>query len=421
MSKTKNRRWPRIRKFFNDLHLWMGLGSGLIVIVVCFSGTAYVFNTELKEMASPELYEISEVPDSDPLTAEEIIQKVQEHTQGTVQSLKIPHDRSRTWHVAVRTPSESAPARGPVAGRPNMGTTYAVNPYTGEVVGNVSAEKNGVTEFMRAMFSLHRWLLLDRVEEPIFGELPNRKLGSYITGTATILFTLGVLTGLIIWFPQKIKSWRQGFKIKWNAKWKRVNHDLHNALGFYSLIFLFLMGVTGPQWSFPWYREGLQKTLGTYQSPDARPPEAPKSVLPIDVSQTQKPTLAGYLFAAGEVLAYDGDYTLVLPRDSVAAISVSKVKTGFFSPAAGDRVFLDQYTAEVLQIDIFKDRPFNERVAGSIKALHLGDVYGKFTKILYFFACLVATSLPVTGTLIWIHKLKKKRRKSARGQLVTTA
>lgn len=421
MSKTKNRRWPRIRKFFNDLHLWMGLGSGLIVIVVCFSGTAYVFNTELKEMASPELYEISEVPDSDPLTAEEIIQKVQEHTQGTVQSLKIPHDRSRTWHVAVRTPSESAPARGPGAGRPNMGTTYAVNPYTGEVVGNVSAEKNGVTEFMRAMFSLHRWLLLDRVEEPIFGELPNRKLGSYITGTATILFTLGVLTGLIIWFPQKIKSWRQGFKIKWNAKWKRVNHDLHNALGFYSLIFLFLMGVTGPQWSFPWYREGLQKTLGTYQSPDARPPEAPKSVLPIDVSQTQKPTLAGYLFAAGEVLAYDGDYTLVLPRDSVAAISVSKVKTGFFSPAAGDRVFLDQYTAEVLQIDIFKDRPFNERVAGSIKALHLGDVYGKFTKILYFFACLVATSLPVTGTLIWIHKLKKKRRKSARGQLVTTA
>ena len=71
---------------------------------------------------------------------------------------------------------------------------------------------------------------------------------------------------------------------------------------------------------------------------------------------------------------------------------------------------LDQYTAGVLKVDIFKDKPFNERVSGSIKALHLGDVYGMFTKIIYFLACLIATTLPVTGTLIWINKLKKKRK-----------
>ncbi len=420
MTGKKNKRWPRIRKFFNDLHLWMGLGSGLIVIVVCFSGTAYVFNTELREMASPELYELSHVPASDRLTTEEVIRKVQVSTEGKVQSVKIPNDPARTWHLSVRTSSGDAPAKGR-GGRPGMGTVYAVNPYTGDVIGNVSAEKNGVTEFMRTMFSLHRWLLLDRVEEPIFGELPNRTLGSYITGTATILFTLGVLTGLIIWFPQKINSWRQGLKIKWNAKWKRVNHDLHNALGLYSLIFLFLMGVTGPQWSFPWYREGLQKTLGTYRSPDARPPEAPKSVVAEDPSQRTKPALEGYLASAGEILDYDGDYTLILPRDSADAVTVSKTKTGFFSPAASDRVLLDQYTAAPLQVDIFRDRPLNERIGGSIKALHLGDVYGKFTKILYFLACLVATTLPVTGTIIWIHKLRKKRRKVARGELVTSA
>ena len=46
-----------------------------------------------------------------------------------------------------------------------------------------------------------------------------------------------------------------------------------------------------------------------------------------------------------------------------------------------------------------------------IKPLHLGEVYGSFSKILYFIACLLATSLPVTGTIIWLNKLKKKPKR----------
>jgi len=291
-----------------------------------------------------------------------------------------------------------------------MGTVYAVNPYTGIIVGNISEYSNGVTTFMRDMFSLHRWLLLDRVEEPIFGELANRTLGSYITGTATILFTIGVLTGLIIWFPKKVKNWKQGLKIKWRANWKRLNHDLHNTLAFYSLIFLFLMGVTGPQWSFPWYREGLQKTLGTWRAPDAPREKGPVSVLPDDRASART-GVSAYLAAGNDVLAYDGDYTVTLPQDSVGTVMIAKTRTGFFAPVAADRLILDQYSGRVLQKEIFREKPLNERIAGSIKAIHLGDVYGTFTKILYFLACLVATTLPVTGTLIWINKLKKKKKK----------
>lgn len=410
MGSSKNSRWAKVRKLFNDVHLWCGLASGLIVIVVCFSGTAYVFNTEIREMASPQLYTLSE-PGTTVLPAAEIIRMVEEHTNGKVQNLKIPHKGDRAWHVSVKSKAERAEPQRPGT-RPSPGTVYAVNPYTGEIIGNVSAEKNGATEFMRSMFSLHRWLLLDRIEEPIFGELPNRQLGSYITGTATILFTIGVLTGLIIWFPQKLKTWRQGLKIKWNANWKRVNHDLHNTLAFYSLIFLFLMGVTGPQWSFPWYREGLQKTLGTYRGEDAPRPKPAKSTIPADGADPL--SIEQYIAAASSVLSYDGDYTITLPRDSAAAVVLAKNKIGFFAPAAPDRISLDQYTAAVVDKEIFRDKPFNERIAGSIKALHLGDVYGTFTKIIYFFACLVATSLPVTGTLIWINKLKKKRKKARR-------
>jgi uncharacterized iron-regulated membrane protein len=259
---------------------------------------------------------------------------------------------------------------------------------------------------MQLMFSLHRWLLLDRIEEPLIGELPNKKLGSYISGTATILFTLGVITGIIIWFPQKIKNWKQGLKIKWNANWKRVNHDIHNSLGFYSCIFLFMMGITGPQWSFEWYKTGLRKTLGTYQPADAPKPELPKS----DTTSTKgsKSILfTDYIKSVDKVLDYKGDLIITMPTDSAEAVLVNKTKTGFFAPVAADKIYLDQYTSALIKAEIFSEKPFNERVSNSIKALHVGDVYGKFSKIIYFLACLIATSLPVTGTLIWINKLKK--------------
>jgi uncharacterized iron-regulated membrane protein len=353
--------------------------------------------------------------------------------------LKIAQDPERPWQVSVKKPERNEGAGGPPAGkrkpeggpaeakgsakgaagkasekpkggRPNMGTTYAVNQYNGDIIGDISNEKNGTTEFMRAMFSLHRWLMLDRIEEPLFGELENRKLGSYITGTATILFTLGVITGMVIWFPRKVKAWKQGLRIKWDANWKRINHDLHNTLAFYSLIFLFLMGITGPQWSFPWYREGLQKTLGTYS--EAPRPEAPKSDIGNANAGRPKPLIADYLKVADETLSSSGDYTIMLAQDSTAAVGVNKTHKGFFASPASDRILLDQYNAEILDVDIFREKPFNERIAGSIKALHTGEVYGTFTKIIYFLACLIATSLPITGTIIWINKLRKRKKKA---------
>lgn len=423
--------WPKLRKFLNDVHLWIGLPSGIIVLLICLSGTIYVFNTEIRELSSPELYKVSHAANAQRLSAEELITTVSRETGGKVISIKIPVDPKRSYVLTVRKPEEpksgekmgekgDVAAKGSVPerakgkaraggaekpGPPARGVQYMVDPYSGKILGS-SADKNGVSEFMQMMFSLHRWLLLDRIEEPLIGELPNRKLGSYISGTATILFTLGVITGIIIWFPQKIRSWKQGLKIKWNASWKRVNHDIHNSLGFYSCIFLFLMGITGPQWSFEWYRTGLRKSLGTYQSEDAPKPETPKSDI-ASIKGTKPVLITDYIKSADKALHYKGDLTISLPQDSSDAVQLSKTRKGFFAPVAADKIWIDQYTASVLQSDIFSQKPFNERVSNSIKAIHVGDAYGTFSKILYFIACLIATSLPVTGTLIWINKMKR--------------
>lgn len=403
MSKTKRSGWPGVRRFFNDVHLWLGLASGIVVLLICLSGTVYVYNTEIRELAQPGVYHVKRVAGTERLNAEEIMRSVAGETGGQITSIKIPADLDRSYVVTVRkTESEATLDKAPA-----RAVQYLVDPYTGHILGD-SQEKTAASVFMGYMFSLHRWLLLDKIEEPLIGELPNRRLGSYISGTATILFTIGVITGIVIWIPARIKNWKRGLKIKWTAGWKRVNHDLHSSLGFYSCILLFLMGITGPQWSFPWYRDALRKSLGTYVAADA--PKPAELVSKPNSARLDKLMIKDYLASADQHLDYKGDYTVSIPADSSAVVTINKTRTGFFAPAAGDKLVLDQYSSELIHIEIFGEKPLNERISGSIKAIHVGNVYGSFSKLLYFLACLVATSLPVTGTLIWINKFKKKAR-----------
>ena len=401
-TNKKTTGWQKIRYLAQTIHLYLGLASGIVVVAICLSGTIYVFNTELTEMSAPQLYKVTPVAGVQRIPPEKLLPKISENP-GNITTVYVPSAIDRTYRFDIKKEGDKS--------RP--GTSYFVNPYSGDIVGT-SAQKSRTKEFMSTMFSLHRWLLLDKIEKPVFPGITNRELGSRITGWATILFTLGCLTGIIIWFPRKIRNWRQGLKINTRAKWKRIIHDLHSAPAFYALIFLLLMGLTGPQWSFSWYRNGLQKTLGIYQ-------EKQKTNTGKEPGEKHEATdktpvvfnLSNILHDADRRLSYKGDYTIRFAQDATSPLSITKNKTGFFAPAAGDKLTVSFDKGEILKIEIFKDKPFNQRVAGSIKALHTGSVYGMFTKILYFLACLVATTLPITGTIIWINKLNKRRKRRA--------
>lgn len=460
MSKRVQKRttWMKVRKFFNDIHLWGGLISGIVVFIVCITGTIYTYNTELRALAMPEFNKVK--VEGEKKSADQLLTAITAEVNGKVVGVKVPYaDNSPTFFMYNKKekdeegnerkpetakaqegqkpestkelkeektsekpqkaeeaklaegkgPKKAAPA-GPGGGRGPRANQLAVNPYTGQIIGDPSDVKTKTAEFMQKMFSLHRWLLLNEIEEPIIEGVENRKLGSWITGSATLLFLFGVITGIVIWFPNKMRAWKNGLNIRWSANWKRLNHDLHNTLGFYSCIILFLMAVTGPFWSFDWYRAGWQKTWGTYKSPDA-PKEEKAALLSTLPADGRKPmSIEETILAVNKVLPYEGDVTINFAKDSVGTVSISKNRTGFFAPSAGDRLTLDQYSGEVLERDVFREKPFNQRASASIKALHIGDIYGPFTKLLYFISCLIATSLPVTGVMIWINKMKKTKK-----------
>ncbi|MBC8033412.1 MAG: PepSY domain-containing protein [Chitinophagaceae bacterium] len=407
--------WHKIRNTFIDIHLWLGIGSGIILFLVCLSGTIYAFSTEIQEMMAPQRYTVKAAPGAVRLPADSIVAKVSQQVKGKILFISIPADKARTCQVSIleskkeggRAMKEAAIAgkqkggkESPEKGREGKaprGTVYFIDPYTGMIKDKAD---NG-SPFFLAMFRLHRWLLLDQ------------EIGRPIVGCATLIFVFIIITGLVIWIPQRVRSWKQGLKIKFSGNWKRINHDLHNSLGFYSSFLLLIMALTGLTWSFPWYKDGVNKLLGAYKPGNARGEKPLKSVIPVGDSIFHFPMqpLSTYLQRADRVLSYEGNYMLTYPADSAATVSLTKTHVGFFAPVAGDKMQFDQYSGKVLKTEIFRDKPLGQRISGSFRALHVGNVYGMFTKILYFIACLIATSLPVTGTLIWINKLKIKRRK----------
>src|SRR5690606_33832080 len=110
----------------------------------------------------------------------------------------------------------------------------------------------------------------------------------------------------------------------------------------YSFIILFLMSVTGPFWSFEWYRTGWQKTWGTYQDPNTPREEKPQLVSLIPQDGQPPLNIEQTLLAVNGVLPYNGDVTINFAKDSTGTINIAKNRVGFFAPSAGDRLVLDQ-------------------------------------------------------------------------------
>ena len=109
-------------------------------------------------------------------------------------------------------------------------------------------------------------------------------------------------------------------------------------------------------------------------------------------------------------MKYAGKTSINIPQEETNVFEIRKYDDNDWSPSTSDLLVLDR-NGTVLKKELFDDKDLNVKIASLIKPLHTGEIFGIFSKIIYFLACLIATSLPVTGTIIWLNKMKKKKRK----------
>jgi uncharacterized iron-regulated membrane protein len=218
-------RQPRtvlIRKIAFQIHLWIGLGIGLYVVILSLTGSALVFRREMDRAFAPDR------PVRDPARQEMTVEALTEAARRAYPDYPIAF----VGQVQRRNPVIQIDFSGP------DGETIEreFSAYTGEDLGDPFPPSS---EWLLWVVSLHDDLLLTRDQS-----------GRFWNGVGSMLATLLCITGAIIWWPG-IAAWRRAISVKRKASWKRVNFDLHSALGFWFFIIIFIWALSGIYLSMP--------------------------------------------------------------------------------------------------------------------------------------------------------------------------
>src|SRR5690606_6897541 len=100
MSKRvqKKSTWMKVRKLFNDIHLWGGLISGVVVFIVCITGTIYTYNTEIRALAMPEFNKVK--VEGQKKNADQLLAAITPEVKGKIVGVKVPYaDNAPTFFM----------------------------------------------------------------------------------------------------------------------------------------------------------------------------------------------------------------------------------------------------------------------------------------------------------------------------------
>jgi uncharacterized iron-regulated membrane protein len=281
------------------------------------------------------------------------------------------------------------------------------NPYSGEIIQNeiyLESRAMRLNLFLRAG---HRFFWLPP------------KIGSPIVGVSCIVFLITLVTGLLWWYPRKwTKTTRaKSFKIKWKAGWKRVNIDLHNVLGFYALIVVTILTITGIYYSFDWFKDSYRYLLTGKKHTMANHVQTSHQEINEDKVDNKTLDKVWHLFAAGKDSEWE-TLSLSWPNENTNLITMA-VNTNSHSTYTSVRHFYDPITGTEVNNDRtsragLKSMSMGEKIYAMNFDIHVGAIGGLSTKVLASLASLIGASLPLTGFIIWYNRKWGKKRKNSK-------
>jgi len=71
-----------------------------------------------------------------------------------------------------------------------------------------------------------------------------------------------LLTGVVAWWPKSKKMLKNRLTVSTDKGFRRFVYDTHVSLGIYAFVFLFIIALTGPVFSFKWYKQGMSRLFG---------------------------------------------------------------------------------------------------------------------------------------------------------------
>ncbi len=381
-----NNKKYRFKYWIGKVHLWLGLTSGLFVCFLGITGCILAFQREIEDTV--QSYRYAEVR-NEPLLPPSEIKKIADRALPGKEAHSIGYQNGRASIVSYFKEGE------------DYYWTVYVNPYSGEVL----KVKDMAWDFFRVMIMGHYYLWLP----------PN--IGQPVLATATLMFTFLLFSGLILWWPKNKAASKKRFTVKWNAKWRRVNYDLHNVFGFYMTWVLIFIAFSGLVMGFQWFAKSVYWVSS-----------AGRQMIPFEESISKSAsdekliTLAAGKAPAEDILwakaraerpGFEGSMDVHPPHAKNSTVEIS-INPDPYTYWKADYLFYDRYTLKEIEVNHMYGKLANATAADKLARMnydiHVGAVLGLAGKIMAFSASLIAASLPITGFLIWRGRKKKSRQ-----------
>jgi uncharacterized iron-regulated membrane protein len=202
-----------LRKATFQLHLWSGIGVGLYVLLVSVTGSVLVYRNELYRAATRDPIIVTE---SGARLTDQQLKEAATRTYPGYTVLTISRARNPDQAVSISLEDST--------GHKNR----LFNPYTGADLGD--------------SVPLGIWLVSKLLE--LHDDLLAGPTGRSVNGVGALLLVVLAFTGIVIWWPG-IKTWRRSLTVHRNVGWQRFIWGLHSMIGFWSLGFILLFGVSG--------------------------------------------------------------------------------------------------------------------------------------------------------------------------------
>ncbi|MEN0053243.1 MAG: PepSY-associated TM helix domain-containing protein [Mucilaginibacter sp.] len=359
------------------IHRWLGFISGLVVFVVSITGCIFCFQDEIQDA----LYSYRKVPVQEtPMLKPSAFQQsaIKKYPKGKVTSVLYFGD-GRSVQVRIS----------------NNKVLHSLffNPYNGQFL----YDQDFKNTFFNQVKNVHLYCFMP----------PG--IGAEIRNIGVIIFVVLMITGIVLWWPKRKSDRKRSFTIKWKGKWRRVNYDLHNVLGFYATAFVLIIALSGLNMAYETMGKGVRQLLNGGK-------EYPLEVKKIKSDTTQM--AQGLKLTQVMDLAYD----TVKQKSANAQMLImipGAAKSGTVSVTAypqalhfsyNDGYNFDKYNARLLRYLPTEQKSAGFRFSNMNYDIHTGQIAGLPGKIIAFLASLISASLPITGLIVYLGKRGKKKR-----------
>lgn len=358
-----------MRRWVRRLHLWLGLGLGLLFAVIGLTGSALVFYTGIDAVLHPEVRagQGGAAPGWD--------SPVWDRALATGRAGR--NDPTGRWTFEATGEGGAIPAR--YYARPNHHGDRAMLWFSSDGRRILRVVPWGGYA-MSWIYELHMQLLA--------GET-----GQQIVGWSGVAMLVLLISGLAAWWPKG--TWRKALAFKRNAAPLRRVRDWHKLTGLGSGMLLLVLVATGVLLSLPVVAQALF---------------AP-APLPAPTSEPGPPVRIAQALEAAQRALPDGRLVFVdVPNAPDGAIRVRMQVPG--DPQTrftGSYVWVDRHSGRVLAV-----RDLRRSGAGAwwmawVRPLHDGTVGGLSTRILAVLVGLAPAVLFATGLLHWLRRRRASR------------